>query len=825
MKTPRIVFVITILMLLSVISSFVYASSEDTESYVAIVLSKHVIDEELSEVANIFESKGIPIGIVVNRVESYSNFFSDNVEFLAGSYGNAILPLLYDMGLKGHVERHIELSIEEIRGLGQDPSGFYAPLLSYNDGVLDALEKLGLKYAIIPEIKELPSGHVYRVKGFNITLIPVSKDTESLLYDVDLDRLERVLTQQILFEVSNGEVLVININLDKFFEKYGQNAFTALNEVADAIINVSNYEHVHVTKPSIILENVSPKEITLGTFRAYDLTTINVTEILSESDVPTRDTSFPELIGEGSLYDFIKTRDQKVFFDLLKTLKDDPITEEVLLAEDYQLIETIQNTYPQIKDLLLKHYQKINKTPPGILKSMARFSGEPPDYEVPEALGDAPNNVVLDGDLSEWKSYYLIKINGGGAELMISYDLEKNVYIGLKNLSNATIILGYPLLSFAKLLEIPWLFNTPYGVVDPKFPGIYEIDIYKDHADFTSVYMLQISYELPVYSSDDSIELMIPSYLLKDILPPENFVRKIHVYLVSENVRLEAPSYFKLANITMPPLPQYFMGDPAGDSFGPGTYLSDIKTSSLDLILFSIYPTMDYVFFNITFLEPPEGDLMPVVDIYIDVLRNYGSRESLEGPNVIFASTFDWEVCVRAAPDSKAAKTFLWSSMNILAREDVYVEVKGSSLIIIVPSKYIPQKYDSMKIAVLVGIYDSSNESSWKVIEPSLGAPEDAYAAGLQPNVVDLLAPTINDQKSMLGSYDISEKTKSKVYGYLVTSYPRMTPTNTATSTPTPTETPEGGIGILEPTLLVIVGIVLVVGFILGWRKVRGGQK
>jgi len=107
MKTPRVVFVITILMLLSVISSFVYASSEDTESYVAIVLSKHVIDEELSEVANIFESKGIPIGIVVNRVESYSNFFSDNVEFLAGSYGNAILPLLYDMGLKGHVERHI----------------------------------------------------------------------------------------------------------------------------------------------------------------------------------------------------------------------------------------------------------------------------------------------------------------------------------------------------------------------------------------------------------------------------------------------------------------------------------------------------------------------------------------------------------------------------------------------------------------------------------------------------------------------------------------------------------------------------------------------
>jgi len=818
MKTHRSVFVIAILMLLSIASSLVYGNSNNGETYVAIILSKGVVDEDLSEMAKIFESKGIPIGVVVNRVEFYSNF-SNSVEFLAGSFGNAILSLLYDMGLNEHVKKHIELSINEVKKCGEIPAGFYAPLLSYNDGVLDILEKLGLKYAIAPETKELSSGHVYLVDGFNVTLIPASKNTENLLYDVDLDQLKSVLTQQILFEVTKGEVLVININLDKLFDKYQQNAYMALNEVAEAIINVSNYEHIHIVKPSTILERVSPKEITLGTFKAYDLATINITEILSESDVPTRNTSFPEVIEEGSLYDFIKTRDQKVFFDLLKTLKEDPVTEEVLLAEDYQLIETIQNTYHKIKDYLLGHYQKINRTPPGMLQSMSRFSGEPPEYKVPGALGDAPNHVILDGDTSEWKSYYLIKINDG-AELMISYDLEKNIYIGLRNLSNATIILGHTSLSFENLLEMPWLFNTPYGIIDPMFPGIYEVDIYEDHADFTSVYAPQVSYEIPVYSSNNSIELMLPNYLIQDLIPPENFVRKVYVYLISESVKLETPSYFKLVNITIPPLPEYFMDDPPGDSFGPGTYLSNVKASSLDIILFSIYPTMDYVFFNVTFLEPPEGSIMPVVDIYIDVLRNYGSREALDGPNVIFTSTFDWEVCIRAAPDPKVARVFLWSSSNILIREDVYVEVKDSSLIIVVPSKYIPQKYDSMKIVVLVGIYDPDSPDSWRVIDQSLGAPEDVYAARIQPNVVDLLAPTINEQKTMLNSYDISEKIKSKVYGYLITSYPKITPTSTPTSTPT--ETPGEGEEIFEPMVLIIGGAAIVIALILVLRKLKG---
>jgi len=826
MHTAILSVVIVIIMITTTIGPVITLASEENEKYVTIVIISKEVDERIANILSTFSSSGLKVSVVVNRINKSISLeeIPKDVETVVGAYGNAFLPLLYDLGLDSIARSHISLSADYANEI-MSATVFCSPDLAYNDLLLKDLDNMGFKAALVPDTKYLPSGHAYRIPGLTSRLIilTVNRTLTSLLYTDSVERLEKDLENTILAYLDTADFVILALDVEKLMRYRGNAYLDVINATKNALLKISKFSWIHVTTPDEIASRVQTKEITLGEFKAYDLRNVSLVSTYSESKIPRRKALFPEISMDGiTPYDFIKDNSQKVLWTLYRDYVPKEITKYLLLSQDKDLTLNVgkkaYKNYIKIKELLREHYHDLGIAPPEIIASNAPFDGKPLDVMPPDAMGEVPNRVLLDGALDEWKSY--TKTSYGNIAIYVSYDIEGNVYVGLKNTSKLTLVIGYDMPP-RDVMNASWLIKTPSGALDAGFAYRYIITVEGNHVEFTDVRTKNLAYELTFGRKNNTWEIEIPRYLVEDIIPRSGFTRVLYIAPVLEG-HVMKPTYFKLVNITIPSMPVIYCVDPIGDDFGPGTYEYSPR-GALDLTMLAYYLAGDFVIINVSFLSSSK-DVRPVVDIYFDFEPGLGSFHPMSGPNVEFLSTFNWEIAIRASDDPKATFLRIWLG-NMTITSNIYAELRGATLTIIVPSRYLmlPKSTSSIRVAVLVGEYNKSSPWHWQKVDESLGASKTAVSLGIQPNVFDMLAPSVDVQKNLLGSYDPGSRKLARVTGFSPKETIIVNPTPSPTSSPPQSPTsaispggPEGQdrgsrYGAVIAIIVILVALILVI--------------
>ena len=826
-RIPLSVFMVTLLVVASVSPSISFAEGHE-EKYVALIIYTKEVGNNTIDALRKITSKGIRVSLVVNRINESVNLkdIPEGTEALVGAYGSPFLPLLYDLGLNEIAREHIIWARYEAHKIS-DSEIFYSPDLAYNDLLLKDLSKIGLKAAIVPDSKYIPSGHAYKITNVapELILLPINRTLSSLLYSDNMNRLMEDITDTLLVYLKNADFMVLSLNLDKLMKIRGEAYLNVLGIIAEALVNISKLGGIDVVTVGDIVSKVPVKGLTLGEFQVYDLRNVSIVNIYSESVIPKRSSSFPE-ISEDCLtsYDFIKSDGQKVLWTLFRDVIPRDITEHLLLSQDRDLTLNLDKkatkAYISIKEHLIAHYRELGIDPPEILISKAPFDGKPPELYTPEFTGEVPNRVSLDGSFSEWKSY--MRASYGDIHLCVSYDLNDNLYVGVSNVSDAMIVIGYDMPA-KDVLNASWIVNTSYGHIDVKFAYRYVITLGSYGVEFVDVRTKNVVYSLTYREKDNSWEIQVPRYLISDIIPRSGFTRIIYLTIILPKTGVAfKPTYFKLMNITVPSMPIMYAVDPIGDDSGPG-YYNYSPRGALDLTVFSYYVSGDFVVMNVSFLSSSDN-VKPIVDIYFDFEPELGLSHPIKGPNVDFLSTFTWEIAIRASDDPKATFLRIWLG-NTTIQSNIYAELIGSNLIIIVPSKYLvmPKDMSSIRIAILVGKYNRTNSDHWQVIDETFGADKNAIALGVQPNVVDMLAPNVETQRKLLGSYDVSSGKIARVTGFspkeTVIVHPTPSPTSNATTPTTQTPTTQEGSSYGYELMGIVLVIIIVLTLLVLRRK------
>jgi len=265
------------------------------------------------------------------------------------------------------------------------------------------------------------------------------------------------------------------------------------------------------------------------------------------------------------------------------------------------------------------------------------------------------------------------------------------------------------------------------------------------------------------------------------------------------------------------------VSDPVGDDKGQGTLLyptnSVFQPGVFDLVRFTVLQDKDFVYLQVRVRNlggnpwgGPNGFSLQHVQIYVMTTdKTLPVNTTTLGLNVNLAPGWNYAVVAIPGwgdtpfPDGEVSALFK-ADGSLVADEhnnpdlfDVYA-FTDSNVIEVKISKSLLS--DVNNIAnwvwyVFLTSYDGYSVMRIRYVvagdplEWFLGGGDPlAIMAGVQPRVVDMLAPTDQDQYSMLKSYDIAAKTLAVVYGIKVSIYyPPVTVTITSTTTVTTTAT------------------------------------
>lgn len=233
----------------------------------------------------------------------------------------------------------------------------------------------------------------------------------------------------------------------------------------------------------------------------------------------------------------------------------------------------------------------------------------------------------------------------------------------------------------------------------------------------------------------------------------------------------------------------YFsMRDPRGDDKGPGTYLYPLRFDNregfFDIEKFQVEDGGANIVFRVTTRRPiqkfrPDGSseakgwFLQLLDIYIDKDHKTGSgvTRTLPGRFVEFAEDSAWEQVLLVTPNrTQDVRRLIEARTNdmglvhlkpkILIPQTIFIE--GFDFIVQVPKALIGEPQPTWGYQCLMmqfeprnlGNFEFQNAKIYKFpTDTNFGGGSDFFG---NPGVLDLLAPTEDEQSQWLGAYDPS---------------------------------------------------------------------
>jgi hypothetical protein len=283
--------------------------------------------------------------------------------------------------------------------------------------------------------------------------------------------------------------------------------------------------------------------------------------------------------------------------------------------------------------------------------------------------------------------------------------------------------------------------------------------------------------------------------------------------------------------------------DPEGDDKGTGniTYPTNpvFKPGVFDIIGFQVLQDENFIYLRTTVKDlggnpwnGPNGFCLQIIFVYIKTTdTRIPVNTSAPGLNVkVYPG---WHYMAVAAPGwggepwpSGQAGALYASNGTLITGEgdlfDVYYVV-GNSIEIKISKTLLVDVANLENWVFTVALAGYDGFQTWKVrpVQPGPstewnfgGADPSAALAGVQPLVIDFLAPTAQDQYRALTTYDPATGKLAVIFGMSKTGpvlppTPTPTPTPSPTPTPTPTATPTPTPWYMKPEI--IIGIVVVI--------------
>lgn len=217
------------------------------------------------------------------------------------------------------------------------------------------------------------------------------------------------------------------------------------------------------------------------------------------------------------------------------------------------------------------------------------------------------------------------------------------------------------------------------------------------------------------------------------------------------------------------------MDDPAGDDYGPGTYVYPTHKAFVpglfDLRHFKVSYDPEYVYFDATFQEvtnpwnAPEGFSHQLMNIYIDTTRGTGRTDTLKpGALVAFDRKHGWDLFIKALG---------WGGCRAFTSQDTAetrgiadglsasVLTDGKTIRVAVPRAAIGEPDRGWGYYVLVGSQDAFGDDDFRPVMEKAGSWVFGGGSDLDvdPNVIDMLAVPRGrySQERLLGAYNVAK--------------------------------------------------------------------
>lgn len=264
----------------------------------------------------------------------------------------------------------------------------------------------------------------------------------------------------------------------------------------------------------------------------------------------------------------------------------------------------------------------------------------------------------------------------------------------------------------------------------------------------------------------------------------------------------------------------FSMSDPEGDDDGPGGYKypgnAVFKPGVFDMTKFTVVDQGDKVVFIVSFRDlggnpwsGPNGWSLQQIHIYIHTTISSGGNNTTIGLNAAIAPGYEWHIAVLLAPGwgSDPLPVGERSAIYYYDKEapvvqgtggfNVYADQASNTIVAEVPKELL---YDTGNLDKWVYIVAVTSHDGYGVnkIRPfvvgggewQVYVPENyslAILNGVLPYILDLLAPSAEDQHRILSSFNPSEGKLAQLEGFGPSTATTKTVTETITETTTTT--------------------------------------
>lgn len=537
---------------------------------------------------------------------------------------------------------------------------------------------------------------------------------------------------------------------------------------------------------------------------------------------------------------------------------------------------------PLFKAYLRKAYELAGLNPPDYLSVYAFPDGVPIgtiNINIPLPAATIP---VIDGII---ENIWISEANAGRGLRIVVGNVTQTAYLLL---DNNNIYLAFNV-SRANNVLIGVYFNNPAVSLSPYSPeynvypryskpdlGIYLareilINIVEKKTNISKAigygrWTVNNVKDLSIVEQNNmySIELSIPWSDLD--LPRGAVIHFAIVTYVNEQVveyssRIGLAYLFQIPREAVVGKTVFEMRDPEGDDDGPGgvKYPTNpvFAKGVFDLVNFRVTENGDKVIFTVQFKtlggnpwSGPNGWSMQQVHIYIHTnMRSPGKTEMI-ALNAKIADEHAWHMAVLLAPGwngdpipkgQKSGIYYFDKNTTVVQNGGfkVYADLVTNSIIAEISKNLLYDINNIDKWIYVVAVYSHDGYATNMIRPVQVGQPGEwiigvpteyalAVVNNVYPYILDLLAPTAEEQYNMLKSFDAQAGKLAVVRGYgpesapPPTSPPVTTPPSTTPPSETPSETPtplDERVMRLEPwviiLVIVIVAVIAVVLFVL----------
>jgi len=471
---------------------------------------------------------------------------------------------------------------------------------------------------------------------------------------------------------------------------------------------------------------------------------------------------------------------------------------------------------PFYKGYLRKAYLDAGLQPPDYLLTLFNPDATPVgvlNSEYPKPLSD---KLKLDGELTEkeWSKALNMSMGNKIIRNVLVLPAYSGMYIAAVPVSES--VLSIPEVTVALYFTTPSRSVSPYHPGYNSFPRYANVDL--GMGLFFEVLMVPRNSTV-IVSAADGRGSWIPMYYfnlaVKNVMEayvPWNALglepgQQVYLTAVSYKGSNVAETASRVGSVYQLIVPRatlvsgakvlFEANDPEGDDDGAGGYKypkADVfKPGVFDMIKFRVVDSGETLLFEVYFKDlggnpwgGPNGFCLQYPQIYIHTTLQTPGRKDTFGLNVNLTDDSAWHLALLLAPgwgsdpvpNGEKAALYL-SDGTVLVQGDVfkvYADPARNAIIAEVSKKFLPDVEHADKWIYTVAVTSYDGYGSMKVrafgIDPAewvvgVGSKHaKAVLFNVVPRVMDLLAPTAQDQYSQLNSY-VAEKngTLAKIHG------------------------------------------------------------